>query len=223
MSNKSSNEHGLILPASFSSDLPRAHIEKAMASSEPEQMSRRGFLRFMRAAAGAATAASVAPLWAATQQADFWEQPRELWLYRYATKEQIRATYFKDGQLVPEEYNRLCWFMRDAHSNKMVAMDQVLLDVLNGIQGFYRLNGWNYPIVLNSGYRSPETNKKLENEGAAKNSMHLYGKAADIYMPGAPVKDVARLGVHFKQGGVGFYESKGFVHVDAGRLRSWRG
>ena len=206
----------LILPEAFGDALPRASVEDAAARGHG--MTRRGFLK---AAAGVAGAAACGPLFA-NAQAEFWKK-RELWLYRYATKEQIRVTYFADGQLVPDEYNRLCWFMRDNHVNKMVAMDQVLMDVLNGIQGFYRLNSWNYPIVLNSGYRSPQTNNRLASEGAAKNSMHLYGKAADIYMPGAPVRDVARLGVHFKQGGVGFYERKGFVHIDTGNLRSWKG
>jgi uncharacterized protein YcbK (DUF882 family) len=210
----------LILPASFGGDLPRDVISSVRAEAEGRGVSRRSFLK-----AGAAVAASAisGPLLAAQEQADFWQKPRELWLYRYATKEQIRATYFADGQLVEEEYNRLCWFLRDNHVDKMVAMDQVLLDVLNGIQGFYRLNGWNYPIVVNSGYRSLQTNNRLRSEGAAKNSMHLYGKAVDIYMPGAPVGDVARLGLHFKQGGVGFYPGKGFVHIDTGNLRTWRG
>ncbi len=219
MSKPPSDESSILLPKSFGGDLPRRHLEQALAGGG---MPGRGRRAFLKAACGVAAAAVCPPLWAA-QQEDFWYKPRELWLYRYATKEQIRATYFADGQMVAEEYNRLCWFMRDARAGKMVAMDQVLLDVLNGIQGFYRLNGWNYPIVLNSGYRSPETNNKLLGEGAAKNSMHLYGKAADVYMPGAPVRDVARLGLHFKQGGVGFYESKGFVHIDTGNLRSWKG
>jgi uncharacterized protein YcbK (DUF882 family) len=219
MSNKISDQSNLVLPQSFSGMLPRRELKQALEAPDSSVFSRRSFLKV---AGGAATAALCSPLWAG-QQADFWHKPRELWLYRYATKEQIRATYFNDGQIVEDEYNRLCWFMRDAHVNKMVAMDQVLLDVLNGIQGFYRLNGWNYPIVLNSGFRSLKTNNKLLGEGAAKNSMHLYGKAADIYMPGAPVRDVARLGLHFKQGGVGFYERKGFVHIDTGNLRAWKG
>jgi len=216
MSNSNFDKSPLILPESFSGSLSRESVEQALSA---QGSARR---RFLKAASAVAATAACGPLMAA-QQADFWHKPRELWLYRYATKEQIRTRYFADGQLQPEEYNRLCWFMRDAHVDKMVAMDQVLLDVLYGIQGFYHLNGWNYPLVLTSGYRSPETNKKLRSEGAAKNSMHLYGKAADIYMPGAPVRDVARLGLHFRQGGVGFYESKGFVHVDTGNLRSWKG
>lgn len=220
MSTRNDTSSQLILPASFSGDLPRGVVSEVRDEARSREFSRRSFLK-----AGAAVAASAmcGPVLAAQEQADFWEKPRELWLYRYATKEQIRATYFTDGDLVAEEYNRLCWFLRDNHVNEMVAMDKVLLDVLNGIQGFYRLNGWNYPIVVNSGYRSRKTNDRLKSEGAAKNSMHLYGKAVDIYMPGAPVKDVARLGLHFKQGGVGFYPSKGFVHIDTGNLRTWRG
>lgn len=224
MNEEFSEQHGLYLPRSC--HLPKG-VRQGEAVTPPEgsQLTRRGFLKAM----GAAAATTLPGMsWAddalaaqQSQQSDFWDKPRELWLYRYATKEQIRATYFKDNELVQDEYNRLCWFMRDSHQNKMVGMDFVLLDVLRGIQGFYQMNGWNYPIVLNSGYRSPATNNKLES--AAKNSMHLYGRAADIYMPGAPVRDVARLGLHFRKGGVGFYESKGFVHIDSGSLRTWRG
>lgn len=224
MNEEFSEQYGLFLPRSCNLPKPRSYGEDVGLPAH-SVLTRRSFLKGL----GAAAAASVTGMaWAddaleaqQSQQSDFWDKPRELWLYRYATKEQIRATYFKDGQLVQEEYNRLCWFMRDSHQNKMVAMDFVLLDVLRGIQGFYQLNGWNYPLVLNSGYRSPETNNKLES--AAKNSMHLYGRAADIYMPGAPVRDVARLGLHFRKGGVGFYPTKNFVHVDSGALRTWRG
>lgn len=213
-----SDDIALALPQPCGGDLPASLLHRVLNAPNAPMFTRRSFLK---AAVGTA-ALACSPVFA-QQQSDFWDKPRELWLYRYATKEQIRATYFKDGQLVQEEYNRLCWFMRDSHVNKMVAMDFVLLDVLRGIQGFYQLNGWNYPIVLNSGYRSPETNKKLKKEGAAKNSMHLYGRAADVYMPGAPIRDVARLGLHFRKGGVGFYPDKGFVHIDTGNLRVWRG
>lgn len=37
------------------------------------------------------------------------------------------------------------------------------------------------PIKINSGYRSIELNEKI---GGQKNSEHLQGKAADIYIPG---------------------------------------
>jgi uncharacterized protein YcbK (DUF882 family) len=61
----------------------------------------------------------------------------------------------------------------------------------------------------------------LRSEGAAMNSMHLYGRASDIWLPGVPVKDVGDLARHLQQGGVGYYEHKNFVHVDTGKIRVW--
>jgi peptidoglycan hydrolase-like protein with peptidoglycan-binding domain len=40
------------------------------------------------------------------------------------------------------------------------------------------------PIVIRSGYRSPDYNKKV---GGAKRSQHLYGKAVDIYVKGREI------------------------------------
>ena len=37
------------------------------------------------------------------------------------------------------------------------------------------------PVVVTSGYRCPVHNEAV---GGVKNSQHLYGKAADIYVPG---------------------------------------
>jgi len=66
------------------------------------------------------------------------------------------------------------------------------------------------PIIITSGWRTPEHNKKV---GGAKNSQHLYGKAADIKMVGVPTKDlliVAKKMKLFK--GIGY--SPHFLHVD---------
>lgn len=70
------------------------------------------------------------------------------------------------------------------------------------------------PIIVNSGYRSPEHNARV---GGAKNSMHVQGLAADIRPEHGPnfQKDLERLkGICFKvcKGGIGIYPS--FVHVD---------
>ena len=100
-------------------------------------------------------------------------------------------------------------------------MGPVLLDILRGMQGSFEAAGTSRPIILNSGYRSPQTNKKTE--GAARNSQHLSGKAADIVIPDVPTDYLAKLALYLQGGGVGFYPSKGFVHVDSGNLRVWKG
>jgi uncharacterized protein YcbK (DUF882 family) len=152
---------------------------------------------------------------------NFWSRPRELWLYRQETKESVKVVYWKDGQLNAEGYWQICALMRDVRENIMTTMDPALLDVLRGMLGYYEQWKWPYPLVILSGFRTLKTNNSLMKEGAARNSMHLYGRAADLYMPGVPLKDIAALGVHFQRGGVGFYPDNGFVHLDTGNIRTW--
>ncbi len=154
---------------------------------------------------------------------DFWYRPRELWLRRQGTRDEVRVVYWKDGQLVPEGYWQACAILRDVRANVMTTMDPTVLDILRGIIGFYQAWQWPHPVVLTSGFRTVKTNNALSAEGAAKNSMHLYGKAADLFIPGIPARDVGALAAHLRQGGVGFYPDRGFTHLDTGRLRIWRG
>lgn len=80
------------------------------------------------------------------------------------------------------------------------------------------------PLTINSGYRSPEFNAKVD--GAAKNSMHMYGKAADISAKGERGKDIALVIMQMisrgtlYNGGVGTYKT--FCHYDIGdKNRRW--
>jgi uncharacterized protein YcbK (DUF882 family) len=155
--------------------------------------------------------------------ADFWYRPRELWLRRQGTRDDVKVVYWKDGQLVAEGYWRACAVLRDVRANVMTAIDPSVLDILRGILGYYQAWNWPHPVVATSGFRTVATNNALSAEGSAKNSMHLYGRAVDLFIPGIPSRDVAALGVYLKQGGVGFYPDRGFTHLDTGRLRLWRG
>lgn len=154
---------------------------------------------------------------------NFWLRPRELWLRRHKTTEEVRVVYWKDGALLSEGYWQACALLRDRKANVMTAIDPVLLDVLRGIHGYYEAWDWKHPIVATSGYRTLKTNKALSKEGAAKNSMHLHGRAVDLYVPGIPQAHIGRLGQYLQQGGVGFYPAKGFTHLDTGKLRAWHG
>jgi len=153
----------------------------------------------------------------------FWDQPRKLKLYRPQTKEYIEPVYWQNGQLNYEGYYQACQLLRDVHDKQAVQMDVVLLDILRGVQGYYQAYGFDYPLYVNSGFRTLKTNSALLTEGAAKNSMHLYGRAADIHIPNVPVKHLGAVGLYFRRGGVGFYDAKDFVHLDTGNLRVWRG
>lgn len=155
------------------------------------------------------------------QTTDFWNRPRELWLHRKSTGEQVKEVYWADGKLIPDSYVRICRVLRDVQASNAVQMDIVLLDIMRGIYGWFEAFGVVRPLIINSGYRTSHTNNLTE--GAAKNSMHKYGKAADLYMEGISTDYMAKLGLYLAGGGVGFYPNKKFVHVDSGRLRTWRG
>ncbi len=75
------------------------------------------------------------------------------------------------------------------------------------------------PIIVNSGYRSPEHNERV---GGVKNSFHVQGLAADIRP--VDLKDLPELQSICDEltphGGVGFYNT--FVHVDVrGEKSRW--
>lgn len=81
------------------------------------------------------------------------------------------------------------------------------------------------PIKINSGYRSPEHNKKI---GGVKNSQHTKGTAADIAISGVSPREIRRrLEILIKsdkmlQGGIGAYST--FTHYDIrGYKARWRG
>lgn len=102
-----------------------------------------------------------------------------------------------------------------------MGMSPVLLDILYAINGWLDFFGMARPLVLTSALRHPVTNAAIE--GAAKDSRHQRGGAGDLIIPDVPADRVAAFGVWLRGGGVGFYPSKGFTHVDDGRLRVWRG
>jgi uncharacterized protein YcbK (DUF882 family) len=157
------------------------------------------------------------------QPLSFWEQPRRLRIYRQETREFVDAVYWEDGKFVPQGYWQLCAVLRDTQQGLMTRMDPAVLDVMRGVYGYYLQAGLTAPIVATSGFRTQKTNNSLLGEGAARNSMHLYGKAVDLRIPGVPSLDIARLGLYFRGGGVGLYQGRGFTHLDSGRFRFWRG
>lgn len=133
----------------------------------------------------------------------------------------MREIYFADGRVVSDGYVQACRLLRDVQAGQAVQMSPVLLDILCGIQGFLAGHGYVIPMVTTSGYRTPTTNAATE--GASKNSMHMQGRAWDGRMPGVSGDVMAKIALYLQGGGVGLYQSRGFIHIDDGRQRFWRG
>lgn len=182
-------------------------------SDAPADPSRRRWLGALALGSVGACLPSLAPA------NDFWEQPRFLDIYRPVLNKRVRAYYWHQGAVHQPGYREICLAMKDHRADQAFAMDLRLLDLLCAMQAWVRHYGYTQPIQVNSGYRTPGTNSRLE--GAAKHSMHLQGKAADIVFPGLPTDYIGKLASHYAGGGVGFYYGSGFIHVDTGRRRSW--
>ncbi|MEZ4391248.1 MAG: DUF882 domain-containing protein [Polyangiales bacterium] len=80
-------------------------------------------------------------------------------------------------------------------------------------------------VEVISAYRSDKLNEMLRKKGrhVARQSQHVLGRAVDFRIVGVPTRDLLRYVRTIHRGGVGFYPSSGFVHVDSGRDRQWRG
>ncbi len=76
-----------------------------------------------------------------------------------------------------------------------------------------------------SGFRSPKFNEQLRKKAhqVARSSYHMSGHALDFRIPGVPTAALANLLDETHDGGVGRYRQSGFVHVDDGPRRRWRG
>ena len=57
--------------------------------------------------------------------------------------------------------------------------------------------------------------------GVAKNSMHVQAEAIDIRLPGVRTSRLRDIALAMARGGVGYYASSDFLHVDVGRVRRW--
>jgi len=160
---------------------------------------------------------------------DFWVKPRTLTMYRPQTGERVSVLYWKDGEVDPAAYKKLCHILRDVNGKASRDMDPRLLEVLWGTQAFVANFGITAPLEILSGYRTPASNKRLQESGvpAARKSLHMEGKAADIRIRGLDPAVLGNLVRSFRQGGVGFYyrpsKAGGWIHVDTGLRRTWKG
>lgn len=179
-------------------------------------MNRRDILKF---GAGALAAASVSlnPAWAAAPAP---VAAKRLAFINTHTGERFADAYFEHGAYVPDAMQAINRVMRDHRSNEVHAIDPRLLDQLSDL---HDVVGANQPYQIISGYRSPATNAMLHDNssGVATRSLHMDGRAIDIRVGGVELTHLRDAAIGMRRGGVGFYPSSDFVHVDTGRVRRW--
>lgn len=145
---------------------------------------------------------------------------RELSFYNTHTGEKISAAFWSDGKYLDDGIEEISWLMRDHRAGLASPMDPKLLDLLHQLQAKVGHQG-EFQVI--SGYRSPSTNEMLNkrSSGVAKRSYHMLGQAIDVRMSGFDTSQLHKAAISLKGGGVGYYSSSNFVHLDVGRVRYW--
>lgn len=145
---------------------------------------------------------------------------RVLNFYHTHTGEKLRVAYAEGGRHIPEALQEINLFLRDFRSGEAHRMDPRLLDILHHLQ---QSTGGRGPFEIISAYRSPQTNQMLRNKsnGVATRSLHMEGRAMDVRLRGVDTRRLRQAALELQAGGVGYYPSSDFIHVDTGRVRSW--
>ncbi|MHA1539765.1 MAG: YcbK family protein [Alphaproteobacteria bacterium] len=185
--------------------------------NEVNKITRREFLgKALMLSAGVYVATRPKLVFAATHET------RSLKLLNTHTGERANVVFWENGSHIYEALNEINTIFRDHRTGDVAHIDLHLLDRLYEIQQRTG-NHSEYRIV--SGYRSPATNKMLMKKSSrvAKKSMHTRGKAVDITLSGTSTKNLRKAALSLKSGGVGYYPSSKFVHLDTGATRNWRG
>jgi uncharacterized protein YcbK (DUF882 family) len=148
---------------------------------------------------------------------------RHVWIHQAGRREALHCP-FRDsgGAPITASVDALSWLFRDwKDENQGLKIDVRLFDLLASVQTMLSLvEGRAVEISLNSGYRTPERNRTIE--GAAPNSQHIHGRAADIVLPGIALTRVADAAEIAGAPGLGRYAN--FTHLDVGPPgRRWTG
>ncbi len=194
--------------------------------------SRRGFLRFgLSTVAGLAVAGSGIVSAEDAMAAEFSGSlerlvgqiggPRRLAFHNTHTGEELVTTFWRGGSYDTAALEEINYILRDFRSGDVHPINTGLLNLLTVMR---HKMGSSEPVNIISGYRSPRTNAMLQatgSGGVARRSFHLRGMAIDVRVPGTSTSGIARLARGLGVGGVGYYSSSDFVHVDVGPVRTW--
>jgi uncharacterized protein YcbK (DUF882 family) len=175
--------------------------------------------RFLRSGARIAAVGAL-PIWAHPARASS-PAPRSLAMVHTHTDERIDLVFAVGERYVDESLGRLNRFLRDHYSGEVGVIDPQVFDLMHGVQQALGADG---AFEIISGYRCPATNATLRGTrggGVAKQSLHMQGRAIDVRLPGVPLDELRDAALSLRAGGVGYYASSRFVHLDNGRVRSW--
>lgn len=155
-------------------------------------------------------------------------QKYELKLYHLHTGESLDVVYRIGNTYIPSALAELNHFLRDHRTEDVSSYDPREFDLLHNL--LTRLDRPNAVINVVCGYRTPWSNSFLRTRGGtespsqtgvAEHSQHMLAKAIDIRIPGVSTSQLDHAALSLHAGGVGYYPTSQFVHVDVGPVRQW--
>jgi uncharacterized protein YcbK (DUF882 family) len=146
---------------------------------------------------------------------------KRLSIHSVNTGESIDVVYWAKGQYDHGALREINRVMRDFRTGDITNMSLEMINTASRLQAMFSKKA---PIEFLSGYRSPRTNEMLRRttRNVARNSYHLRGAAVDMRIPGADTRNIRDAALKMRSGGVGYYSSSNFVHIDSGPFRTWR-
>ena len=164
----------------------------------------------------------VAPLGQATESATSTREYR-LRFYHTHTGERLDVVYRRGDRYIPEALAELDHYLRDHRTGEVRHFDPHLFDLLSDLTASLGDSGGEIDVIC--GYRTAWSNEFLRTRnphtGVARHSLHMQAEAIDIRLPGIPTAELRDAALRLHRGGVGYYRSSDFVHVDVGRVRQW--
>ena len=147
---------------------------------------------------------------------------RRLGFNNLHTGEALDVAYFENGAYVPDALAAVNHVLRDYRTGDVHVIEPKLLDLLTALSASLESRA---SIGVISGYRSPQTNAMLHERSSqvASGSLHMLGQAIDIRIEGVETTAIRDAALSLGIGGVGYYPTSNFVHVDIGRVRRWQG
>ncbi len=149
------------------------------------------------------------------------EREGRLQLYHTHTGERVDVVYRRGDAYLPEALTKLDRFLRDHRTGEVHHFDPQLFDLLSDL--LVSVGHPDAEIAVICGYRTPGSNEFLRTHttGVAKNSLHMQAEAIDVRLPGTHLARFRDAALALRRGGVGYYASSDFIHVDVGRVRRW--
>jgi len=151
------------------------------------------------------------------------ENRKRIFFRNLHTSEELEVEFSSGGVFIQESLLRIRRVLRDFRTGEEHDIDPGLLDQIHGLAGSLNVDPL-FDVI--SGFRSPETNERLREQGGggvAKNSLHMQGRAIDVRLGAVACADLADRARGLAQGGVGYYRASNFVHLDTGAFRTWNG